>query len=230
MRVDRLNVALGNRAVLQGVTFAVAPFEFVAICGPNGAGKTTLLRALAGLLPGGRPQPRDVAYLPQGARCAWAMTVRQVTALGRIPHGDQNPAAIEAALTACGVQALADRRVDQISGGQARRAMLARAWAGQPKTLLLDEPIADLDPSAAHEVMALMAGFAQAGGAVVAVLHALDLAAQYATRMVVMENGSIVANTSPALALPAAAASFGMDLRAETALLLRPKQTKDEAA
>lgn len=230
MRVDRLNVALGNRAVLQGVTFAVAPFEFVAICGPNGAGKTTLLRALAGLLPGGRPQPRDVAYLPQGARCAWAMTVRQVTALGRIPHGDQNPAAIEAALTACGVQALADRRVDQISGGQARRAMLARAWAGQPKTLLLDEPIADLDPSAAHEVMALMAGFAQAGGAVVAVLHALDLAAQYATRMVVMDNGSIVANTSPALALPAAAASFGMDLRAETALLLRPKQTKDEAA
>jgi len=230
MRVDRLNVALGNRAVLQDVTFAVAPFEFVAICGPNGAGKTTLLRALAGLLPGGRPQPRDVAYLPQGARCAWAMTVRQVTALGRIPHGDQNPAAIEAALTACGVQALADRRVDQISGGQARRAMLARAWAGQPKTLLLDEPIADLDPSAAHEVMALMAGFAQAGGAVVAVLHALDLAAQYATRMVVMENGSIVANTSPALALPAAAASFGMDLRAETALLLRPKQTKDEAA
>jgi iron complex transport system ATP-binding protein len=228
MRVERLNVSLGNRAVLHDVTFAVAPGEFVAICGPNGAGKTTLLRALAGLLPGGRPQPREVAYLPQGARCAWAMTVRQVAALGRIPHGDENAAAIDAALTACGVRALADRRVDQISGGQARRAMLARAWAGQPKTLLLDEPVADLDPSASHEVMALMAGFAAAGGAVVAVLHALDLAAHYATRMVVLNGGRVVADTSPASALPAAAASFGMELRAETSLLLRPK--KDSAS
>jgi iron complex transport system ATP-binding protein len=156
--------------------------------------------------------------------------VRQVAALGRIPHGDQDEAAIEAAMACCGVTALADRRVDQISGGQARRAMLARAWASQPKTLLLDEPVADLDPAAAHQVMALMAGFAAAGGAVVAVLHALDLAAQYATRMVVMQEGAIVANTSPALALPAAAASFGMELRAETALLLRPRQRGEARA
>jgi iron complex transport system ATP-binding protein len=222
--VRDLSVSLGGRRVLHGVTLAVAPGEFVAVSGPNGAGKTTLLRALAGLLPGGQPKPREIAYLPQGARCAWGLTVRQVAALGRIPHGDQDPAAIEAALAACGVTALADRRVDQISGGQARRAMLARAWASTPATLLLDEPVADLDPAASHEVMALMAGFAAAGGAVVAVLHALDLAAHYATRMVVMQDGAIVADGAPAHVLPAAAAAFDMDLHADAALLLRPKR------
>jgi ABC-type cobalamin/Fe3+-siderophores transport system ATPase subunit len=113
--------------------------------------------------------------------------------------------------------------VDHISGGQARRAMLARAWAGKPSALLLDEPVADLDPAASHEVMALMAGFAVAGGAVIAVLHALDLAAHYASRMVVMQDGVVVADGAPAAALPAAAAAFDMDLHADAALLLRPR-------
>ena len=221
--VRDLSVSLGGRPVLRGVSLDVAPGEFVAICGPNGAGKTTLLRALAGLLPGGKPRPREIAYLPQGARCAWGLTVRQVAALGRIPHGDQDAGAIDAALAACGVAGFADRRVDHISGGQARRAMLARAWAGKPAALLLDEPVADLDPAASHEVMALMAGFAASGGAVVAVLHALELAAHYASRMVVMQDGAIVADGAPLDALPAAAAAFDMDLHADAALLLRPR-------
>lgn len=221
--VRDLTVSLGGRPVLRGVTLDVAPGEFVAVCGPNGAGKTTLLRALAGLLPRGKPRPREIAYLPQGARCAWGLTVRQVAALGRIPHGDKDAGAIDAALTACGVAGFADRRVDQISGGQARRAMLARAWASQPTALLLDEPVADLDPAASHEVMALMAKFAADGGAVVAVLHALELAAHYASRMVVIQDGAVVADGAPAAALPAAAAAFDMDLHADAALLLRPR-------
>jgi iron complex transport system ATP-binding protein len=213
IRLHNHSVALGRHPVLHNVSFTAAPGEFAAICGPNGAGKTTLLRALAGLLPGGRPRPREIAYLPQGASCAWSLTIRQVAALGRIPHNDSNAHAIEAALRACGIHHLAHRPIDQVSGGQARRAMLARAWATQPQMLLLDEPIADLDPAAAHEIMALLAGFAAAGGIVVAVLHALDLAARYAGRMVVMDQGRIVADSSPARALPAAAAAFGMDLR-----------------
>jgi iron complex transport system ATP-binding protein len=221
--VRDLSVSLGGRDVLRGVSLAVAPGEFVAICGPNGAGKTTLLKALAGLLPGGVARPREVAYVPQGARCAWGLTVRQVAALGRIPHGDGNDAAVEAALAACGVAALAERRVDRISGGQARRAMLARAWASEPRALLLDEPVADLDPAAAHDVMALMAGFARAGGAVVAVLHALELAAHYAGRMVVLRDGAMVADGAPDVALAAAAEAFDMDLHARAPLLLRPR-------
>jgi iron complex transport system ATP-binding protein len=203
---------LGGRTVLHGVDFAAGPGEFVAICGPNGAGKTTLLRGLAGLLPGGRAAPRRIAYVEQGARCAWGLTVAQVAALGRIPHGDANAGAVARALAACGVSHLADRRVDHISGGQARRAMLARAMATEAETLLLDEPVADLDPRAAHEIMALLAAVARQGRIVVAVLHAVELAAAYATRLVVLESGRIVADDMPSRALPRAAACFGMEL------------------
>jgi iron complex transport system ATP-binding protein len=224
--VRSANVSLAGRAVLHSISFSAKPGEFVALCGPNGAGKTTLLKCLAGLLPGGRSRPREIAYLPQGATCAWPLTVRQVAALGRIPHGDEDPAAIETALRRCGVLPLADRRIDQISGGQARRAMLARAWATAPRALLLDEPIADLDPAAAHEVMGLLAGFAAGGGTVVAVLHALDLASRYAGRMVVMDQGRIIADTLPAHALPVAAEAFGMELKASASLQLEPRTAR----
>jgi iron complex transport system ATP-binding protein len=214
---------LGGQEVLSGVTFAPAAGAVTALCGPNGAGKSTLLRALAGLLPGGRPNPREVAYLPQGARCAWGLTVRQVAALGRIPHGDSNDAAVERALVACGVAALAERRVDQISGGQARRAMLARVLATEPEAVLLDEPVADLDPAACHDVMRLLRGFAGGGGTVVLVLHALELAASYADRLVVLQAGRVLADGAPADVLPAAAASFGMVLQPGALPLLRPQ-------
>ncbi len=220
-----LSVRLGGRPVLRGVDFAAGPGEFVAICGPNGAGKTTLLRALAGLLPGGQPSPRRVAYVEQGARCAWGLTVRQVAALGRIPHGDQDAGAVDRALAACGIVELAERRVDHVSGGQARRAMLARALATQAEVLLLDEPVADLDPAAAHQIMALLAGLARGGGIVVAVLHAVELAVAYATRLVVLAEGRVVADDVPAQALPAAAVCFGMELGVDAATrLLVPRQ------
>jgi iron complex transport system ATP-binding protein len=225
--VRDFSVDLGGRPVLRGVTLDAGPGELVALCGPNGAGKTTLLRALAGLLPGGKPDARHTAYLEQGARCAWSLSVRQVAALGRIPHGDSNQAAIGAAMAACGVEHLADRRMDAISGGQARRAMLARAFATEPRTLLLDEPVADLDPAAAHDIMALLAAFAARGGTVVAVLHALDLALAYATRLVLVQNGSILADGVPCAVLPQAATAFGMELDQTARPLLRPRAVQN---
>ncbi len=221
--VRDLTVVLGGAAVLRGVTFAASPGEFVAICGPNGAGKSTLLRALAGLLPGGRPDAREIAYLEQGARAAWPLTIGQIAALGRIPHRDADEAAITRALAACGIEALRHRRIDQVSGGQARRAMLARAFATDPRALLLDEPAADLDPAAAHEIMALLARFAAAGGIVVAVLHALDLACRYATRMVVLERGRIVSDDRPEAAMACAAEAFGMALVTDMQPRLQPR-------
>ncbi len=214
--VSDLSVELGGRAVLRGVSFAAGAGELVALVGPNGAGKTTLLRALAGVLPGlpGRPDPRRVAYLPQGARCAWGLTVRQVAALGRLPFGGRDDGQVEAALRRCGVLALAERRIDQVSGGQARRAMLARALAGEPRVLLLDEPVADLDPPACHAVMVLLRDFAAGGAAVVVVLHALELAVAYAGRMVVLAEGVVVADGAPGVAGPRAAAVFGMGWQA----------------
>ncbi len=204
-------VSLHGRAVLRDIACTVRPGELVAVCGPNGAGKSTLLRALAGLLPGTPPRdPRRVAYLPQGARCAWALTVGEVAALGRIPHGDSAEAPVTYALQSCGILALRDRRVDRISGGEARRAMLARAFSTEPDLFLLDEPTADLDPAAAHGVMRLLRHTAEAGRAVVVVQHAIDLAIRFAHRMIVLRSGRITADLPARDALPFVAAAFGL--------------------
>jgi len=226
IELRRFSASLGGVAVLHDVSFRAVPGEFVAVCGPNGAGKTTFLRALAGIVPGAkRPDPRRVAYVEQGARCAWSLSIAEVAALGRIPHGDENPAAVARALARCGVAALAGRQVDQVSGGQARRAMLARAFATEPAALLLDEPVADLDPAACHEILRVLQGFAQGGGLVMAVLHAVELACAYATRMVVVHEGRIVADDAPVAALPHAAKCFGLELGEDRALrLLPPRQ------
>jgi iron complex transport system ATP-binding protein len=215
-------IVLGGRKVLHDVDFVAMPGEFVAVCGPNGAGKTTLLRALAGLLRGGTPDPKRVAYVEQGARCAWAMPIREVVALGRIPHQDRNGAAIDRALAETGLTGLQTRLITQVSGGQARRAMLARALATEPDVLLLDEPVADLDPAAANDIMALLAKFAADGRTAIAVVHAVELAVAHATRLVVMADGRIVADAPPELAAPAAAAAFGMGFRAGTRPMLIP--------
>jgi iron complex transport system ATP-binding protein len=202
---------LHDRIVLEHIDFWAGPGELIALCGPNGAGKSTLLRALAGLIPPhGRLDPKRVAYLPQGARSAWGLTVEQIAALGRIPHGDADAARIDMALHACGIAGLRKARMDRISGGQARRAMLARAFATEPEVFLLDEPTSDLDPAAAHEIMALLRETALSGRCVVVVLHALDLALRYATRLVVVDQGRIVADEAPDSALPAAAVAFGL--------------------
>jgi iron complex transport system ATP-binding protein len=210
--VTHMSVSLGGRTVLHDVSFAAGAGELVALCGPNGAGKSTLLRALAGLLPGTTARdPRHVAWLPQGARSAWGLTVEQVAALGRIPHRDRADAAITKALEVCGIVGLRAARVDRISGGEARRAMLARAFATEPDVFLLDEPTADLDPAASHAIMRLLRATADAGRTVVVVLHALDLALRYAHRVVVLAGGRVMADLPAGEALPAAAAAFGLN-------------------
>jgi iron complex transport system ATP-binding protein len=221
--VNRLSVTLGGRLALRDVTFVAGPGEFVAICGPNGAGKTTLLRGLAGLLPGGEVQPRRVSYVEQGARCVWGLTVTETVTIGRIPWHDADRASVAGAMHECGVSALASRRVDTLSGGQARRVMLARALATRPEALLLDEPIADLDPRAGHDVMRLLAHQAKAGRIVVAVLHAVELAAKYCTRMLVLEDGRVLADDTPSRALPTAATCFGMTIGTGESLQLMPR-------
>ncbi len=220
-------VSLGGRVVLHHAPLRAGGGEMVALCGPNGAGKSTLLRALAGLLPGmAAPVPRRLAWVPQGARCAWGLLVEEVVALGRVPHGDGDApagrAAVEVALAECGIGHLRGARVDRLSGGQARRAMLARALATDPAVLLLDEPTADLDPAAAHEIMAVLRRRAVGGCCVVVVVHAIDLALRHATRMVVLEGGRIVADAAPEAALPAAASAFGLPYGSDAAPRLLP--------
>jgi iron complex transport system ATP-binding protein len=205
------SIALNGNAILHDIDFSAGPAELVALCGPNGAGKSTLLRALAGLLPGTAGQdPSRVAWLPQGARCAWGLTVEQVATLGRIPHRDRAEGPVTKALEVCGIVGLRAARVDRISGGEARRAMLARTFATEPDVFLLDEPTADLDPAASHAIMRLLRSTAEAGRTVVVVLHALDLALRYAHRVVVLAGGRMTADLPAGEALPAAAAAFGL--------------------
>lgn len=212
-----LAVTRGGTAVLHGIDLDIAAGECVVLAGPNGAGKSTLLRALAGLLPYAgavtRPEPRaeKVAYLPQGAASAWDLTLRQVAALGRVPHGGADPGgAVGRALEDCGLAGLADRPISTVSGGEARRAMLARALATESQVLLLDEPLADLDPAHGFAVLALLRRVAVAGRAVIAVLHAPELAAPFATRLLVLHQGYLVADGTPAATLPHAARAYGV--------------------
>ncbi len=221
LNLQNYNATLGGAFVLQNIDFKAQAGEFVAICGPNGAGKSTLLRALAGLLPGGQVDSRRIAYVEQGARCAWGMRVAEVVALGRIPWRDADQTVISQAMKICGVAGFADRRVDTLSGGQARRVMLARALATEAEVLLLDEPVADLDPRAMHEVMGLLAAQARGGRCVVAVLHAMELALVYATRMVVLEAGRVRADGPPGGVMAQAAAAFGMGLDAFGRLVMQ---------
>ena len=219
--LDGFSLTLGSRQVLHGITLRPERGAMLALCGPNGAGKTSILRALAGLLPGAPAvNPRQVAYLPQNAHASWPLTVEQVVTLGRIPHGDAAAGPIDNALRQCGIAALRQARIDRISGGEARRAMLARVFATEPEMFLLDEPTADLDPAAGHAILRLLRETAEAGAAVVVVLHAVELAAEYAHRLALVERGRIVANRPAAEVLAEAAALFGM--RAGTGPRLLP--------
>ncbi|MGH7104745.1 MAG: ABC transporter ATP-binding protein [Acetobacteraceae bacterium] len=209
--VRGLSLTRGGRTVLDGVDFSAEAGRLTVLVGPNGAGKSTLLKALCGILPGtAKPDPRRVAYLAQGARAAWGLTVEEIAFLGRIPHGDRKREPVERALATAGIVALAGKRVDRLSGGEARRAMLARIFATEPEVMLLDEPTADLDPRAAFRIMQQLTEIAASGRTVVVVLHAIDLALRYADRLVVLNDGRITGDGAPLATLPAAAAAFGL--------------------
>jgi iron complex transport system ATP-binding protein len=235
-----LSVRLGRRRVLGDVTLAIADGEMVGLLGPNGAGKTTLLRCLAGLLPVDRGEvrfdgvpvadversdlARRLAYLPQGAECHWPISVRNLVALGRLPHrsawGGLSPAdriAVDRALETADLVELAGRPVNELSGGERTRAMLARALATEPASILADEPIAGLDPAHRLEVMALLQRLATSGHAVLVVLHDLTLAARYCQRLILLRDGRLAASGRPADVLTAECLADVFGVRAHLA-------------
>lgn len=214
---------LGVAHRLQGVSATLEPGTITAICGPNGAGKSTLLAALAGLLPPGSGQvlldgqpiaamqplarARAVGFLPQQGDVAWDLPVRQLAALGRLPHGDAGAAEVAAALAALDLDVLADRRMSTLSGGERARALLARVLAGTPQWVLADEPLAALDLSHQLALLHHLRGVADAGAGarvgVVLVLHDLSLAMNHADRVLVLAGGQLVADGPPEQALAA---------------------------
>jgi iron complex transport system ATP-binding protein len=219
------------RTAVRPATFAIVPGELVALVGPNGAGKSTLLRALAGLVAhggtatwrdaplaqlDGRTRARTVAYLPQDPPVHWPLAAREVVALGRLPHrayGAGETAADTAAVTAAMRQTdtlgFATRSVDRLSVGERARVLLARALAVEAPVLLVDEPIAMLDPYHQLDVMGTLRSYAAGNGSeprlVIAVLHDLGLAARFCNRVLLMDEGALVGDGPPEATLGAAA-------------------------
>lgn len=205
-------VSRGGLRQLDGVTLELSPGELLGIVGPNGAGKTTLLRAALGLVARdtgtvdwqGRPleslSQRELAlaaaYVPQGQLAHWPLTVRRTVELGRLPHAgvwarDADRTAVDAALVAVDAQSIADRRLDQLSGGERARVLLARALAVEAPVLLADEPVAALDAYHQLDLMERFRELARGGRAVAIVLHDLTLAARFCTRIAMLNCGRI---------------------------------------
>jgi iron complex transport system ATP-binding protein len=216
LALDRVSVSLGGARILDGLSYAVEPGEWVALIGPNGAGKTTALRAVAGLVAfegrlrvfdhdaGGIPRKelaRQVALVPQVPLIPGDISVREYVLLGRTPHlgyfgseGRADQRAADAALEQLDLVPFARRRLDTLSGGERQRATLARALAQDAPLLLLDEPTAALDMGRQQQVLEIVDRLrTNRGLTVVSTMHDLTLAGQYADRLLLLDGGRLVA-------------------------------------
>jgi iron complex transport system ATP-binding protein len=214
--VRDLAVDLDHTPILRGVSCSVGSGGWLGLIGPNGAGKTTLLRAVAGLLPyrgevlldgaavgalSGHDRARLIAYVPQEPVLPPDMTVAEYVLLGRTPYlsylGSPGRADREAAARAAdrlGISQFSGRRLASLSGGERKRAVLARALAQDPQVLLLDEPTASLDIGHQQQVLDLVDQLRETGGlTVLSTLHDLTTAGQYAGQLVLLHEGRIEA-------------------------------------
>lgn len=220
---EQLRYQYGKEPVLHGIDLAIAAGELVAIIGPNGAGKSSLLKVLAGLLPAsaGSVQMHGKllteigldalaklrSYLAQGAPTHWPLRVKEVVALGRLPHGAALTAhdhdCINAAMAQAEVSAMQERPINTLSEGERMRVMFARLLATGAPLILADEPTAALDLYHQHHTLALFKAHCQRGGSAVLVLHDLNLAARYCDRILLLDQGRLVAQGTPVEVLTA---------------------------
>lgn len=243
MTAEDLTCRVGGKRLLVGVSLDVRPGRLTVAIGPNGAGKTTLLRALAGeIAPAegivrldGRPlsawrrrdRARRVAVLPQENAVAFPLSGLEIALLGRAPHPGSGETAADleiahAALVAADAIHFAARSYPTLSGGEKARVQLARVLAqiwdcpvDSPGFLLLDEPTAALDCAQQHRLLSLARNFARERNAgVFAILHDLNLAAQYADDLVALRAGLVVARGTPAEVLKASRVREIFDLSA----------------
>jgi len=211
-----VHAALGGTQVLHGIALALPAGRWTSVVGPNGAGKSTLLKVLAGLLPHdgevqlfgtplaqwpNRARARRLSWLGQGAAAEGAaddLMVYDIAMLGRLPHqrwlaapSEADRAAVERALRSTQAWEWRERPLGQLSGGERQRVLLARALAVEAELLLMDEPLANLDPPHQADWMQTARALVGEGRTVVSVLHELN-AALAADELVVMAAGRVV--------------------------------------
>lgn len=212
LSAQAIHARLGNTEVLHGITLELPLACWISLVGPNGAGKSTLLKVLAGLLPHtgvvtllGQPLlqipvkrlAQQLSWLGQNEASADDLTAYDVAMLGRLPHqpwlappsaGDL--AAVERALRSTQAWDWRDRTLGQLSGGERQRVLLARALAVEAEVLLMDEPLANLDPPHQTDWLIMVKGLVAGGKTVISALHEISFALQ-ADEMVVMDKGRV---------------------------------------
>lgn len=212
VHADGLRVRLGSTDTLHGIDLVLPNGRWTSIVGPNGAGKSTLLKALAGLLPYSgrvslldrsltewphRNRAQNLAWLGQNEASVDDLTVWDVAMLGRLPHqpwlsppNETDRAAVERALRATQAWDWRERVLGQLSGGERQRVLLARALAVEAQVLLMDEPLANLDPPHQVDWLDMVQSLVRGGKAVVSVLHEVGMAL-HADELVVMAQGRV---------------------------------------
>jgi iron complex transport system ATP-binding protein len=219
--LDAVTVRLGGRPVVDAVDLQIAEGEWVALIGPNGAGKTTLLRAVAGLVRfegtvllhdrdtrtlRRRELAQQLAVVPQEPSTPPWLTVSEYVLLGRTPYlgslareGKEDRDAAARALVRLDLVEFRERTLGTLSGGERQRVVVARALAQEAGVVILDEPTAALDIGHQQQALELLDELRDESGlTLVAAMHDLTLAAQYAERMVMMDHGKIVADGTAA--------------------------------
>jgi putative ferrichrome transport ATP-binding protein fhuC len=215
--VDSVAAGIGKKTLLRGVSFTVKRGTMTAIVGINGVGKSTLLRALGGITKPHAGQvlvdaanvhtikPRHRATLMtlvgQEESPPGDLTVAEMVALGRLPYlkswqlgSSKEKDIIARSLATVGISGLADRPCDQLSGGQRRRALLARGFAQETDLVLLDEPTNHLD---VHHQLHLLGVLRDSGRTIIATIHDLDLAMSYFDQVVVLHQGGMLCAGHP---------------------------------
>ena len=220
---DAVSVTIEGAPILSSISATFAPGQVTAVLGPNGAGKSTLLACLAGLrtpdtgdvLIGGtlrsklhrQELARRIGFLPQTADVHWDVDVATLVGLGRFPHRGRwgetaaDRAAVAKAMAATDVTAFAARSVNTLSGGERARVLLARVLAGEPEWMLADEPLANLDPAHQLDGLDCLRSVAAGGAGVVVVLHDLNHAARVADQVLLLRNGTVIAQGPPEVVL-----------------------------
>ncbi|WLR95669.1 ABC transporter ATP-binding protein [Shinella zoogloeoides] len=221
LHASSVTLRYDERTISSDLTIAIPDGSFTVIVGPNACGKSTLLRAMARLLAPStgemildgrsigafatREIARRLGLLPQSATAPSGITVADLVGRGRYPHqsffrqwSKADEAAVMAAMQATRITDLSDRLVDELSGGQRQRVWVAMVLAQETPILLLDEPTTFLDIAHQIELLELLADLNAEGRTVVAVLHDLNHACRYASHLVAMRDGAILAEGRPA--------------------------------
>ena len=220
IELKNLSIGYGNKSVLQDVNAKINKGEIVGIIGCNGAGKSTLLKTISGLLPkqsgeilyfgrklesfSEKELAREVAYLQQNVEVGFGYTGKDIVLAGRYPYmkwwKGESISDEELALKCMeytGTKELAERPVNEVSGGQKQRILLAKVLAQQTPILFLDEPTTGLDMVYQEEIFRFSKALAKMGKTILMVVHELNLAAKYCSRIILLGEGTVIADGRP---------------------------------